>query len=209
MLQPGLVSQVSYEPDREENSIAVIVRGMRAAWRLRIFAEGQPGSRKTGSVYVGSVRTLPWTGGDRVVAFACCPGATRWFVDGQPEDHAANEQPTIDFIGAPCCGVFGVAANPGISVDGARHIGTLAGVNGAVNVPGPLVGFSCKNGAAPGSVSVTQPGDLVATVIPLDPFDTYSDYYGALSGVVVGLVFTGTDSYSVTYEVPGDGLDRF
>jgi hypothetical protein len=208
-LTPGVMNGADHSPEREESSIAVAVTGMRSVWRLRIFAEGQEGPQKTGLMYVGSVRTLPWNGGDRVVAFACCPGAVRWFVDGQPEDHTVREEPCIRFMGAPCCFVPGVSAVDGVSLPAAHHYRKVTGVSGAVVPAGPVVSWTAEAGAVDATVSILQPGDTVPTVVTIPAGGTYSEADDGGTSESTSFTFANTVSFVITYEVGGDGLDAF
>ena len=211
-LTPGVMNGADHSPQREESSIAVIVTGMKSAWRLRIFAEGQEGAQKTGLAYVGSVRTLPWSGGDRVVAFACCPGAVRWFIDGQPEDHTVKEEPCIRFMGAPCCFVPGVSAVDGVSLPAARHYRKATGVSGLVGVPGPVVSWTAEAGGVDATVTISyigNPFDPTPTVITIPAGGTYSEADDGGASVLSFFTFVNTVAFVITYEVGGDGLDAF
>lgn len=206
-LSPGMNAAVDYIPEREESTVAIIVRGMKEVWRLRILAEGRPGPQSTGFAYVGSVRTLPWNGGDRVVAFACCPGAVKWRVEGMAQDHNTTEEPGVDFMGSPCCFDPGVRSVPGTSLENNQHFRKLEGVSGVVNVPGPLVSWTAQAGGADATVSIAQAGYPVPPSVLIKAGSTYSESDGEGAGVTSVLTFTGTVTYSVTYLAPGDGFD--
>jgi hypothetical protein len=54
-----------------------------------------------------------------------------------------------------------------------------------------------------------MPGDLAPTVVIIPPGGSFHDYLNGESGDSVTFTFTGTLSYVIDYELPGDGLDAF
>jgi hypothetical protein len=196
-----------YHPHRENGSIAVCLHGAARSWRIRIFAQGEDEAQQTGWLYVGSVRTLVLPPADRVVAYACCPGAQWWAVDGVPEDHRTTEHPGVSFMGSPWLLPPGVHPSEGISLPGPRHVVTLAGGSGTPTLPGPIVGYSCIAGAGGATITLTRNGQVSA--IPLPPNATFADELDGAAGTVEGITFTGTDSFVVDCLQPGDGADAF
>ena len=213
-LQPGSLKRVEFDHPTLGESISVLASdqpssvGATTAWRLRIWAQGADDGEQSGWGYVGSVRTLPGLSMQRVVAFACVPGARSWAIDGRPEDSSWRGTLRLDLLSSRCCGgPFGVSGVQGVSLATARQLASLAGVSGVVNVPGPLMGWSALGGSVAGSVAIASaPG---TTTVPLPANASISEHYEDDAALSASITFTNTVSYLVNYIIPGDGLDAF
>jgi hypothetical protein len=208
-----LSSVVRYEPPGyaqqagpDCSAVTVAITGAKtSSWRLRVYADvdGQ-------MAHAGSVRTLTAAGGERVVAFACVPGAKAWEVRGERlaepqwlgrQQAVPNEQIQVRISAAPVGGPAGVSPIQGLSEPSTIR-GYVAGVDGTVVVPGAIVGWSAANAnAVNGSVEIDDGSAIIAPA------------NGLVAGASIAetpwghqFIFTDTTSYFVEYEIAAPGF---
>ena len=216
-LEPGSIKKVFFDHPNVDAAVTFLATDQDpgasvplSPWRLRFYVQGGDGGEQSGFSYVGSVRTLPWnSGGDRVVAIACVPGARQWAVDGRPEQAAYTGRLRLDMISSKCCGTYGVQALPGISLPNSQGLRFLSGVSGVVPVPGILLGWTAVADSTGGSVRLQAEGYPLGVPVIIPPNATLGDSFPGLGGVFMTLTFTGTLTYLVDYLLPGNSLDDF
>jgi hypothetical protein len=216
-LEPGSVKKLFFDHPNVDAAVTFIATDQDpgqgvplSPWRLRFFVQGGDDGEQSGFAYVGSVRTLPWnSGGDRVVAIACVPGARQWAVDGRPEQANYTSRLRVDLISSKCCGTYGVQAIPGISLPNPQSIRIASGVSGVVVVPGILLGWAAQAGLVDASARVQMEGFPLGVPIVIPAGSAAGDSYGEASGVFSTITFTDTISYTVDYLLPGEGTDVF
>jgi hypothetical protein len=216
-LEPGSVKKVFFDHKNVDAAVTFIATdedpGKNVAlspWRLRFFVQGGDEGEQSGFAYVGSVRTLPWnSGGDRVVAIACVPGARQWAVDGRPEQGSYTRRLRLDMVSSKCCGTFGVQALPGISLPNAQGARFLSGNAGSVAIPGVPIRWTAFAGLADATVRIQSEADPIGTPVTVPAGKELSGYFTGDAGIFTTIVFTTTTSYLVEYLPSGDGVDVF
>jgi hypothetical protein len=216
-LEPGSVKKLFFDHPNVDAAVTFIATDQDpgqgvplSPWRLRFFVQGGDGGEQSGFAYVGSVRTLPWnSGGDRVVAIACVPGARQWAVDGRPEQANYTSRLRLDMISSKCCGTYGVQPMAGVSLPNAQSLQFLSGVDGAVSVPGICTGWTAVAGAAGATARIQMEGFPLGVPIIIPPNVALGDSFPGTAGVFTTFIFTDTLSYLIDYLVPGEGVDVF